>query len=148
MKKILVFICLALCMVLFVCSCGGNNTDTSSTNDTTSDTANDTTSDVTSDTTSDTPSDSDIITDDGKYRAFVCDSEGNPIKGVIVNFCEGDNCSFGVSDKTGYVVLPSGSYHVTGVSSGGAQGYVFPESYEAYFEGDSKIITITLEKAE
>ena len=144
MKKILVFICLALCMVLFVCSCGGNNTDTSSTNDTTSDT----TSNVTSDTTSDTPSDSDIITDDGKYRAFVCDSEGNPIKGVIVNFCDGDNCSFGVSDKTGYVVLPSGSYHVTGVSSGGAQGYVFPESYEAYFEGDSKIITITLEKAE
>ena len=146
MKRILVFICLALCMILFVCSCGGSNTDTSSTKDSTN--ASDTASDTSKDTNSDTPSDSDIITDDGKYRAFVCDSEGNPIKNVIVNFCEGTNCSFGVSDKTGYVVLPSGSYHVTGVSSGGAQGYVFPETLELYFEGDSRVITITLEKAE
>lgn len=142
MKKILVFLCLALCMLLLVCSCGGNSTDTNTDTNTDSEVVTDTNTDTSADTNTDTDTD----VQDEKYRAFVCDADGNPIANVIVNFCEGTNCSFKVTGKDGYVELPSANYHVTGVSSAGATGYVFPEELEVYFEEGSKLITITLEK--
>ena len=146
MKKLLVFLCLALSMILFVCSCGGNNTDTSSNTESNTGSTVDTSTDTGSEGGSDVTTDTGINLNDGKYRAFVCDSEGNPIANVIVNFCEGTNCSFKVTGKDGYVELPSASYHVTGVSSAGATGYVFPAEVEIYFEEGSTLITITLEK--
>lgn len=136
MKKILVFICLALCALMLVCSCGGENTDTSSDTGSNTDSSKDSVVDSTVDSSKDEES----------YRALVCDKDGNPIANVIVNYCQGENCSFGVTGKDGYVTIPSADYHVTGVSSAGATGYVFPEEVEIYFENGSKLITIVLEK--
>jgi len=134
MKKILVFLCLALCMLLLVCSCGGNDTDT--------DTNTDTSSEV--DTSSDTNNGPDL--NDGKYRVFVCDKDGNPIAGAVVQFCI-DVCSFDETDEFGYVVIPSGEYHIQRVDDqhGVYESVIYEGGKEPHFENGSKLITITLE---
>lgn len=154
MKKLLVFICLALCMMLLVCSCGGNtdtDTNTESNTDTASDsTVLDTNSDTTTDTDTDnnTPDDSDIIINDELYKVFVCDEEGNGIAGAFVQFCKDDLCDFGETDANGYLVVPSGEYHVAFVldQSGTYPQVTYDESNYPSFEGDSKVITVILTK--
>ena len=154
MKKLLVFICLALCMMLLVCSCGGNtdtDTNTESNTDTASDsTVLDTNSDTTTDTDTDnnTPDDSDIIINDELYKVFVCDEDGNGIAGAFVQFCKDTVCDFGETDANGYLVVPSGEYHVALVldQSGTYPQVTYDESNYPSFEGDSKVITIILTK--
>ena len=160
MKKLLVLLCLMLCMALLVCSCGGNtDTDTSkdTQSETTSDTVSDTNSEASSDTETDTetdtesdatPDNSDVIINDNLYKVFVCDEEGNGIAGAFVQFCKDDLCDFGETDANGYLVVPSGEYHVALVldQSGEYPQITYDESNYPSFEGDSKLITIILTK--
>ncbi len=154
MKKLLVFICLALCMMLLVCSCGGNtdtDTNTESNTDTASDsTVLDTNSDTTTDTETDnnTPDDSDIIINDELYKVFVCDEDGNGLANIFVQYCEETVCLFGYTDANGYIVVPSNEYHVALVvdESGEYEGATYDASNYPSFEGDSKVITIILTK--
>ena len=161
MKKLLVLISLALCMMLLVCSCGGNNdTDTSKdttsdsvvNNDTNADKSSDTLDDSTTDTDSDkgseTPDDSGINLNDGKYRVFVCDETGKGIGDIFVLFCKDNLCDFGSTDASGYIEIPSGEYHVSSIEdeNGTYANITYDESNYPSFEGDSKLITITLTK--
>ena len=144
MKRILVLICLMLCMVLLVCSCGGNT-------DTSTDTSKDTTVDTTTDTSTDTgntPDDNGINLNDGKYRVFVCDENGNGIAGAFVQFCKDDLCDFGETDMAGYLEIPSGDYHVALVmdQSGVYPQITYDESNYPVFEDGSTLITIQLTK--
>ena len=160
MKRILVLICLMLCMVLLVCSCGGN-TDTDTSKDTTSDTTSDTNSDTNTDTNSDTntdtsadsnvdntPDDSGIDLNDGKYRVFVCDENGNGIAGAFVQFCKDDLCDFGETDGAGYLEIPSNEYHIALVQdqSGVYPQITYDETNYPVFEDGSTLITIQLTK--
>lgn len=148
MKKLLVLLCLALCMVLLVCSCGGNtdtDTDTSAETIDETDTNKDTGSDVT-DTNTDTDSDK-IDLNDGKYRLFVCDEDGKGIADLFVQFCKDDLCDFGSTDANGYVEIPSGEYHIALITDEAGNTLAsYDESNYPVFEGDSKLITIILEK--
>lgn len=151
MKKILVFICLALCLVLFVCSCGGSNntdtnTDTGSSIDT--DTSLDTSTDTDSDVNSDTDTDSGVDLNDGKYRVFVCDEDGNAIEGIYVQYCSDEICNFGATDKNGYFVVPSGEYHIASATdeNGIYNDIVYSEADYLHFEEGSALITITMTK--
>ena len=155
MKKLLVFICLALCMMLLVCSCGGNtdtNTDTTKetvdNTDTSIDTNTNTDTDTNTDTGSTTPDNSDIIIDDNLYKIFICDEDGNGIAGALVQFCKDNLCNFGETDANGYLVVPSGEYHVGFVldQSGTYPQVTYDESNYPVFEGDSKVITVILTK--
>lgn len=155
MKKLLVFICLALCMMLLVCSCGGNtdtNTDTTKetvdNTDTSIDTNTNTDTDTNTDTGSTTPDNSDIIIDDNLYKVFVCDEEGNGLSNVFVQYCKDDLCNYNTTDENGYVVLPSGEYHVSFVQdlSGTYPQITYDASNYPVFEGDSKVITVILTK--
>ena len=149
MKKLLILLCLTLCMALLICSCGGNtdtDTDTSAETVDETDTNKDTGSDVT-DTNTDTDSDK-IDLNDGKYRLFVCDEDGKGIADLFVQFCKDDLCDFGSTDANGYVEIPSGEYHIALIvdESGTYAGATYDESNYPAFEGDSKLITIILEK--
>ena len=151
MKRILVLICLMLCMVLLVCSCGGNTTDTNTdtASDTMTDTNSDTNSDITSDTNTDsTPNDSGINLNDGKYRVFVCDENGKGIAGAFVQFCKDDLCDFGETDGAGYLEIPSNEYHIALVQdqSGVYPQITYDETNYPVFENGSTLITITLTK--
>ncbi len=153
MKKILVFICLALCMLLFVCSCGGGS-DTDTQTDTNTDTQADTSTDTNTDTSSDTSSDSDtdeagdsgIDLNDGKYRVFVCNEDGEGIAGAFVQYCLDALCQFGETDADGYIEIPSGEYHVQRVDDVNEEyaSVVYEVGSEPHFEADSKLITIVL----
>lgn len=145
MKKLLVFICLALCMALFVCSCGGGN-DTDTNTDTNTDTQASTNTDTNTD--SQTPDDSDIIINEEKYRVFVCNEDGVGIAGAFVQYCVDEVCLFGETDENGYVEVPSGAYHVqrVDVSTGDYHSIVFENGKEPHFEGDSKVITVELDR--
>ncbi len=137
MKKLLVLLCLALCMVLLVCSCGGN-TDTDT--DTSAETVDET------DTNKDTDG-GEIDLNDGKYRLFVCDEDGKGIANLFVQFCKDDLCDFGSTDANGYVEIPSGEYHIAFIADeAGNTLATYDESNYPGFEGDSKLITITLTK--
>lgn len=158
MKKLLVLISLALCMMLLVCSCGGNtdtNTDTSKETIDETDTSIDTGSDVTdtntdtdSDKGSETPDDSGINLNDGKYRVFVCDENGKGIAGVFVQFCKDDICDFGETDAAGYLEIPTSEYHVAYIldQSGVYPEITYNETNYPVFENGSTLITITLSK--
>lgn len=161
MKKLLVLISLALCMMLLVCSCGGNNdTDTSkdttsdslvnsdTNTDTSSDTAGDSTIDTDSDKGSETPDDSGINLNDGKYRVFVCDENGKGIAGAFVQFCKDDICDFGETDAAGYLEIPTSEYHVAYVldQSGVYPEITYNETNYPVFENGSTLITIILSK--
>ncbi len=143
MKKILVFICLALCMLMLVCSCGGN-TDTNT--DTNSDTQKDTETDSNVDSSQDTDIDTGIDLNDGKYRVFVCNEAGEGIAGAFVQYCLEDVCQFGETDANGYIDIPSGEYHVQRVDdlNEAYESIVYETGSEPHFEGDSKLITIIL----
>lgn len=147
MKKLLVFICLALCMALFVCSCGnGNDTDTNT--DTSTDTQASTNTDTNTDTNNDsqTPDDSDINLEDGKYRVFVCDEDGKGIEGIYVQFCTDEICDFKPTDKNGFLEIPSSEHHIASLTdeNGFYHDVVYDEDEYLSFEGDSKLITIVL----
>ena len=157
MKKLLILICLSLCMMLLVCSCGGNNdTDTSKdttsdsvvNSDTNADTSDDSTTDTDSDKGSETTADSGINLNDGKYRVFVCDETGKGIGDIFVQFCKDNLCDFGSTDASGYLEIPSGEYHIALLvdESGTYADITYDESNYPEFEGDSKLITIILEK--
>ncbi len=153
MKKLLIFLCLALCIVL-ACSCGGNdtdtNTDTGSDTQASQDTSSDTNtnSDVNTDTDTNTDVDTGVDLNDGKYRVFVCDNDGNAIEGVWVQFCEEKTCNFLATDANGYVEIPGAEYHIAGVTdeNGVYKNIVYSEAEYLHFEQGSKLITITLEK--
>ena len=140
MKKFLAFLCLALCMIMLACSCGGNDTDTNT------DTSTDT--DSSTDTNVDTNVDSSegVDLNDGKYRVFVCNENGEAIVGAFVQYCLDKLCQFGETDANGYLVIPSGEYHVQRVDdlTGTCESVVYEAGSEPHFEGDSKLITIEL----
>ena len=161
MKKLLVFLCLALCMALLVCSCGGNtdtNTDTSKETIDETDTNKDTGSDVI-DTNTDTETDTNTDTDsdvqgdkvdlnDGKYRVFLCDNDGNGLANIFVQYCTETQCLFGYTDANGYIEIPTNEYHVALIvdEAGVYQGITYDASNYPVFEGENKLITITLTK--
>ena len=155
MKKLLVFICLALCMMLLVCSCGGNtdtNTDTTKETvdktDTSIDTNTNTDTDTNTDTGSTTPDNSDIIIDDNLYKIFICDEDGNGLSNIFVQYCTEEQCKFDYTDANGYIVVPSNEYHVALIvdEAGVYQGATYDASNYPVFEGDSKVITVILTK--
>lgn len=155
MKKLLVFICLALCMMLLVCSCGGNtdtNTDTTKetvdNTDTSIDTNTNTDTDTNTDTGSTTPDNSDIIIDDNLYKIFICDEDGNGLSNIFVQYCTEEMCLFDYTDANGYIVVPSNEYHVALIvdEAGVYQGATYDASNYPVFEGDSKVITVILTK--
>lgn len=147
MKKILVFLCLALCMILLVCSCGGNN-DTDTNTDTNSDTSSDTEASTNTDTSTDTDDtvDTGINLNDGKYRVFVCNEDGEAIAEAFVQYCLDELCTFGATDANGYLEIPSGEYHIQRVDDqyGVYESMIYEAGSELHFEGDNKLITITL----
>lgn len=155
MKKLLVFICLALCMMLLVCSCGGNtdtNTDTTKetvdNTDTSIDTNTNTDTDTNTDAGSTTPDNSDIIIDDNLYKIFICDEDGNGLSNIFVQYCTEEMCLFDYTDANGYIAVPSNEYHVALIvdEAGVYQGATYDASNYPVFEGDSKVITVILTK--
>ncbi len=151
MKKLLVFICLALCMMLLVCSCGGNtdtNTDTTKETVGKTDTSIDTNTNTDTDTGSTTPDNSDIIIDDNLYKIFICDEDGNGLSSIFVQYCTEEMCLFDYTDANGYIVVPSNEYHVALIvdEAGVYQGATYDASNYPVFEGDSKVITVILTK--
>ena len=145
MKKLLILICLALCMMLLVCSCDTSN-DTTNDSVVNSDTNTDTNTDTTVDTNDETPDDNGIDLNDGKYRVFVCDENGNGIAGAFVQFCKADLCDYGETDRAGYIEIPSGEYHIALVldQSGVYPQITYDESNYPTFEDGNTLITITL----
>ena len=151
MKKLLVLICLMLCMALLVCSCGGN-TDTDTSKDTQSETTSDTVLDTSSDTNTDTNTDTDTSNDsdviEDEYKIFICDEEGNGLANIFVQYCTDEMCLFDYTDANGYIVVPSNEYHVALVvdEAGVYAGATYDASNYPEFEGDSKLITVILTK--
>lgn len=139
MKKIsllLVILCLALCLVFAVACNDPADSDTDT--DTSSETDVNSESDVT------TESDSDTAVEE--YRIYVKDAEGNPLKLVKVTFCdyvETGVCSSGFTNADGYVVVPSGNYHVTKVQDPNGV-YAELENLEIHFQEGNKTIEIVL----
>lgn len=43
--------------------------------------------------------------DSGKYRVIVCDQEGNPVEGAVIQFCDDTTCTFQTTDSEGVVVF-------------------------------------------
>ena len=144
MKKIsllIMILCLALCLV-FAVSCTdpdtGSDTDTSTNTDT--DIASE--SDVASE--SDADSDSDAAVDE--YRVYIKDEAGNPLNLVKVTFCDYvvDNiCKSAITNASGYVVIPSENYHVSGVKDLSGT-YVELTDLEVHFQEGSMTIEIVL----
>lgn len=145
MKKILAFICLALCMMLLVCSCGGGN-DTDTNTDTNTDTDTQASTNTDTDTNTDTSVDTGVDLNDGKYRVFVCNENGEGIADAFVQYCLDESCAFGATDANGYIEIPSGEYHVQRVDdqNGTYASVVYETGSELHFEDDSKLITIVL----
>lgn len=147
MKKLLVFICLALCMLLLVCSCGGNDTDTNTATNT--DTAADTNSDTNTDTSTDTDTDTDV--QEEKYRVFVCNEAGEGIADAVIQYCLDTMCQVGFADANGYLEIPSSEYHIQRVDDAYEvyESAIYPDDAPLHFEDGSKLITIVLKaKAE
>lgn len=137
LSKVLSVIALTLCLTLLFCACNAPSNDDGSDNnppagDNTPDTPND--KNPGNEDPGDTnPGDEDP--DDGKitYTVNVKDIEENPIAGVEVQFCVGDNCKAPVySDANGVatITLDPDDYHVKinpGVYAADPAEYEFPE---------------------
>lgn len=96
---------------------------------------------------------SDLVTDnssaapdDGKvtYTVAVVDvSDNTPIEGIIIQFCDDDNCKLPlVTDADGKATAEyeQSNYHITITA---AEGYVYASEY--YFEDGETEITIVLD---
>ena len=132
---------LVLCMALSLCACGSS----AKTEEETTEAAPVETEVVTEPVVEET----EAPVDDGKvtYTVTVVDEEGNPLSGVMVQWCL-DTCFPGVTDASGVATYTDveADYHVT-VSIMPA-GYTYStEEQEFYYEAGSTEMTITL-KAE
>jgi predicted ribosomally synthesized peptide with SipW-like signal peptide len=95
-----------------------------------------------------TPDNSDIIIDDNLYKIFICDEDGNGLSNIFVQYCTEEQCKIDYTDANGYIVVPSNEYHVALIvdEAGVYQGATYDASNYPVFEGDSKVITVTLTK--
>lgn len=133
--KLLAVISLILCFAFIFCACntapdnGDGNKDDDK--DNTTDTGGDDDTDIGE---GDDDNDDDQTPDDGKitYTVNVKDIDGNPVEGVKIQFCVGENCLTPVpSDASGKVIcsLDENDYHITVLSdtySADSEGYSFP----------------------
>ena len=135
MKKLTAVVCVLLCLTALLCGCNNTTTTTAPTTEPV------TTAPVT--TVAPTTAPNTNVT----YTAYVVDQDGNPMAGVMIQFCDDANvCKLPVtSDAEGKVVVTytPANYHVSVT--------VVPDGYTAeadgyYFEEGSTEITVKLTK--
>ncbi len=141
--KLLAVLSLILCLAMLLCACNTTNSSNDDKDDD-KDNVNDTTSD---DDTDVGGGDDDQNTDDNNitYTVTVKDLNGNPVSGVGIQFCIGENCFTPVvTDENGKVVvnsLEAVEYHVT------VQSDAYAAELEEYsFEKGSTTLSITVYK--
>lgn len=83
----------------------------------------------------------------GSYRVVVCDKDGSPVEGVLIQFCDDATCQFQPTDESGTAVFEAGEQkvyevHVLQVPEGFA-----PDEKVYAAEDASSDVNIVLEKA-
>ena len=124
---------LAVCMTLCLCACGGSESDTPATTEA-----------KVPETTAAQETESAAVDSKVDYTVTVQDEEGNPISGVIVQWCL-ETCFPGVTDASGVATYHAeeADYHVQ-INSMPA-GYTYStEEQEFSYEGSSREMTIVL----
>lgn len=85
---------------------------------------------------------------EGKYRVCVCDSDGNPVEGVFIQFCDDATCAFKPTDANGLAEFSMDAekvyeVHVLKVPEGFRQDERSYETLDSWSD-----VNIILEKAE
>ncbi len=137
MKKLIALLMLA-CMLLCLCACGENADQPTEQNQQ---------ENITPNESGTAPIETDPSDGKTEYTAYVKDSDGNPIAGVMIQICK-DTCMPAVTDEAGKAVWrveETDGYKVS-FSSGVPEGYAYVDEAvtEFYFEGDSKEITVII----
>lgn len=88
------------------------------------------------------------VADDDKvtYNVTVIDQDGAPVEGVIIQFCDDENCKLPVmtdADGKASASYEESNYHITITQ---ADGYDYEETYN--FEDGATDITITINLAQ
>ena len=133
--KIIIALSLALCLMLALCACGGNSDNTV---DTTANTAATTLPEETTKATEAL---------EPSHIVKVVDEGGNPIAGVIVQSCQGENCAPMRTDDKGvatYYNMPEAEYEVKVAAMPEGYGYTTEEEV-FFFQDNSNEVTITLQ---
>ena len=140
-QKILVALCLALCLSLVVCACTPANPEDPNPTDTEPAGVEDTSSideveESTEDETESTPADTKVT-----YTVTVVDADNLPLSGATVQLCVGDQCLLPVvTDENGVATMELDKADYTVKVT--LDGYVGEESYS--FDADSTELTVTL----
>lgn len=85
---------------------------------------------------------------EGRYRVYVCDPDGNPVEGVLIQFCDDTTCVFQSTDANGLAEFSVDAekvyeVHVLQVPEGFRQDERSYETLDSYSD-----VNIFLEKAE
>lgn len=85
---------------------------------------------------------------EGKYRVYVCDTDGNPVEGAFIQFCDDATCAFQPTDANGLAEFSVDAekvyeVHVLKVPEGFRQDERSYETLDSYSD-----VSIFLEKAE
>lgn len=88
------------------------------------------------------------VNGDNKYRVYVYDEEGNPVEGVLIQFCDDSTCAFQPTDPEGVATFKVDvekvyEVHVLQAPEGFRQDEESYKTLETYSD-----VTIFLEKAE
>lgn len=80
------------------------------------------------------------------FNAYVCDEEGEPVPGAVVNFCTDTACLPCVSDENGIITFAGKpeNYHLQILKV--PEGYSFDEDFEAWCDGSGDWVYVTLTK--
>lgn len=132
---------LALCVIISLCACGGNNDSTEPAG---TETTPATVGSVKE--TGDTDAETEPPAEDGKvtYTVTVVDGDGNGIAGAMVQICM-NTCYPGVTDASGTVQfsVPEEDYKVSFLSL--PEGYTYSsDEQEFHFDDGSTDMTIVL----
>lgn len=142
-KRITSLMTVLVLMAAILCGCGSNGGSENTASTTGSTAAPETT--VVPETTA-APTE----TDDGKvtYTVTVVDENNNPVEGVILQFCDAENCKLPVGTDANGVVSVSyeaSEYHV--LVNEIPEGYICQET-EYYFDGTSELTIVLTAAAE
>lgn len=89
-----------------------------------------------------------VKNDIGLYRVFVCDRDGNPVEGAVIQFCDDVACSFQPTDADGIAAFEVEEEKVYDVHVLTApEGFAADESEYRTLDTFSDV-SITLEKAQ
>ena len=148
--KTLILLALTLCLTIGLCACGNNTPSDTATATTTTTTAESTTTTTTTTTTESTTTTTKTDATQSGYTVKVVDESGNPIAGVMVQWCL-EACVPGVTNAQGIASplspLPDAKYKVSVIESSLAQTGYSVENNEFYYEEGAYEMTIVLKKA-